>query len=539
MAEEKKVCIVTYYGVDGACGAAAARLAFPDAIVVTSSAARIGETLHDLSNDEWDQVHICGVGVSCDWAVVESPALTLKEGEAKLFWHCGRGYLNNEEQRIAKFCTPVFHSLDTNTASIVRSLDLGNRSDAQLLTELARCDKHVKDSSQTKVRTTEQTDWIDYIEASISHYFKYLDQEAYTRAIHKLAKYELTPQDRILIEIFRRSGYRYLLHGSSPATRKLKRRIQQCAEIDRHVIITGESGVGKEHVAHLLWEGSSQASGPFVPVNCASYAGNSSLANSDLFGHLKGAFTGAIGNRRGRFLEADTGILFLDELGELPLDVQAKLLRVIEDGWVTPEGADKPETQVNVRVVAATNKDLSHMIRGGSFRADFYHRIATLRIHVPPLKDRIEDISRIVEERLASLEKEGYTFRLTKKSYKALEQYAWPGNVRQLLKVLDRAVLLEMSVEEAILEEQTSGEASQYTDEVREPGNLLFPTSVDQVRTMKELQRLYAHNVWELCGKNYAMTARLLGVNPNTLRYTYATVRSSPVGTARKEKRQK
>jgi DNA-binding NtrC family response regulator len=521
VAHENKVCIVTYYGVDGACGAAAVLLAFPDATVMTSSAARIGETLSTLSHGEWNEVHICGVGVSCDWSQIEIPALAMRSEGVKVFWHCGREYLRDEEQRISLFCAPAFQSLGTNTASIIRSLDLGDRCDGHLLAELALCDKHVKSANGDKAQSLEQTDWTDFIEASISHYFKYLDQEAYTRAIHKLAKHELTPQDRVMIDIFRRSGYRYMLHGSSPATRELKRRIQRCSEINRHVIITGESGVGKEHVAHLLAEAGSRASGPFVPVNCASYAENSNLANSDLFGHLKGAFTGAITNRPGRFVEADTGILFLDELGELPLEVQAKLLRVIEDGWVTPEGADNPQRQVNVRIVSATNRDLSTMIRKGSFRADLYHRIATLRIHVPALRERVEDIPRIVEERLAVLEKEGYRTRLTRKSYKALEQYPWPGNVRQLLKILDRAVLLGMSVEDAILEEQTSGEAAQYADDLQGPSDLLFPTTMDQVRTMKELQKLYANNVWELCGQNYATTARLLGVNPNTLRYTY------------------
>jgi len=521
MVAQTRIAIVTYYGVDGACGAAAALLAFPNATVLASSAARIGETLHGLSQEKWDEIHICGVGIACDWDTIASSALTLRGKGSTVFWHCGREYLRDHETRIRAFCTPAFNARATNTASIVTTLGLERQPNAQRLTELASCDKHLGDLSPVKRRSPDQIDWTDFIEASISHYFKYLDQDAYLRAIQKLAKHELTPQDRSMIEIFRRSGYRYMLHGSSPATRELKRRIQRCAVINRHVIITGESGVGKEHVAHLLAEGGPRAQGPFVPVNCASYAGNSSLANSDLFGHLKGAFTGAIQNRSGRFMEADTGILFLDELGELPLDVQAKLLRVIEDGWVTPEGADTPQKQVDVRIVSATNRDLSAMIRNGSFRADLYHRIAALQIQIPSLRERTEDIPKIVEDRLAALEKEGYRSRLGRKAIKALEQYPWPGNVRQLLKVLDRAVLLEMTVEEALKEEQSSGEATQYEEADFGSPDLLFPTCVNEVKPMKEIQKLYANNVWELCGKNYATTARLLGVNPNTVRYTY------------------
>jgi len=214
--------------------------------------------------------------------------------------------------------------------------------------------------------------------------------------------------------------------------------------------------------------------------------------------------------------EADGGIVFLDELGELPLEVQAKLLRVLEDGRVTPEGADMPERQVNVRIVAATNRNLPAMIRDGSFRADLYHRLATLRVHVPPLRDRAEDIAEIVEERLAVLEREGYSGRFTKKDGEALEKYAWPGNVRQLIKIVERAVMLDMPVKDVLDEERELGE---MVESNREDG--LWPSATTNIMPMTDVQRRYARRAWEVHGNNYAATARALGVTTNTLRYTY------------------
>ena len=513
--------VVTYLSADGACAAAMMLLKHPDAAVITSSANRIGETFQALLESHPSSVHVCGVGVYCEWSELEQAAETLRENGTEIFWHCGRGYLDQEKASFEAFCIPVFQSAGTNTEAVARHFGLRDRPDAQFLINLAWFDHNVPGAKPQEELTREQADWLDFIEAAMSNYFKYQDLDPYAGLIRKLARQELSPKDHLDIEAFRRAGYRYVLHGVSPVMRALKRRIQKCAEVNRHVIITGESGVGKEHVAHLLWERSRQSSGPFVPVNCAMYAGNSNLANSDLFGHVKGAYTGAVSNRKGRFIEADGGILFLDELGELPLEVQAKLLRIIEDGWVTPEGADKPEKHVNVRIVAATNLELPRLIRAGGFRADLFHRLSTLRISVPPLRERPEDIDAIVKERLILLEREGRSPKLKKADFKILHGYDWPGNVRQLIKVLERAVLLDISIEASIEEERELSYATQWEDGDGVHQGPLYPADTGHVLPMKKIQRLYARNVWELCERNYTAAAKLLEVNPNTLRYTY------------------
>lgn len=518
---KSKVAVVTYYGVDGACAAAMLLLKYPDAAVIVSSANRIGESFQALEEEAYTQIHVCGVGVGCEWSTLAQAAQAVKKRGARITWYCGRGYLEQLAGAFKAFCEPVFLEEGTNTGAVAQYLGLGERCDAHLLVDLSWCDRYVKNARKRPDFTAEQSEWVDFVEAATSHYFKYQDQETYVTLVRKLASLTLGPRDRVLIETFRRTGYQYVLHGASPTMRKVKQRIQKCAQANRNVIITGESGVGKEHVAHLLWEGSAQAQGPFIPVNCATYAGNSSLANSDLFGHTKGAFTGATGSRKGRFIEADMGILFLDELGELPLEVQAKLLRVIEDGWVTPEGADRPERRVNVRIVTATNRDLPSMVRSGGFRADLYHRISALHIWVPPLRDRPEDIDAIASERLVLLQKEGYKAKLSRADLKELHSYDWPGNVRQLIKVFERAVLLGTSLAEAIEEERALGEVVQYGSERTRQSDTLFPVDRDHIRPMKEVQSLYARNVWELCGQNFSAAARALGVNPNTLRYTY------------------
>lgn len=190
----------------------------------------------------------------------------------------------------------------------------------------------------------------------------------------------------------------------------------------------------------------------------------------------------------------------------------------MEDGKVTPEGADRYETQVDVGIIAATNRDLVSMVRRGTFRADLYHRLATLRIHVPPLRDRKGDIRTIVEQRLETLATEGHSRNLSRKEWTLLTEYDWPGNVRQLIKLVDRAVLLDMTIDEAIQEERELGEIREASDhDTRD----LFPNDRRDIRPIAEIQREYAERAWHLHDKNYAATARALGVAENTLRYSY------------------
>jgi DNA-binding NtrC family response regulator len=515
MPPKKQPAVITYPGLDGACAAAVALLAHPKATVYLTSAARIGETLAELTASPPPEVLVCGVGVYSDWGPVQTALRKLRRNRCRVTWHCGRGYLNPE--RFTGICRTAFVDAETNTAGMAESLKVADRLEAHTLTSVAALDPRVTGASPDPEPGL--APWVALVDASLAQYLKYRDESPYLAAVRTLAAQQMSQRDQELIEEFRRTGYQYVLHGRANVMRTLRKRIQKCADANRHVLITGESGVGKEHVAHLLRERSNRAQGPFVAVNCALYAGNAGLANSDLFGHVKGAFTGANADRNGRFVEADGGVLYLDELGELPLLVQAKLLRVLEDGCVTPEGADRPHHTVRVRIFAATNRDLPAMIRAGEFRADLYHRLATLRIHMPPLRQRAGDIPDLVGTQLQSLRKDGYERTFSRADLQALKDYDWPGNVRQLIKLVDRVVLLDMSVREALEEERQLGELVAYPDVDAE--NAWLPATASAVKTLREVTDSYAHAAWLACDKNYTATAKALGISTNTLRYTH------------------
>lgn len=521
MGAKGKQVIVTYYGLDGACAAAVALNRYPKAEVVTTSARRVGETLQELSRTALSECHVCGVGIYCDWQDVEQACRGIKKRGGKVYWHCGRGYLEQDRERFTKFCTPVFIDAESNTGALAKYLQLTDEVIGGFLADLAVYDHRIPPGRAPKKPTAQQEKWIDLIAAAISQYFKYQDEDTYRDTIRKLSMLDLRMEDERAIAVFRETRFKYVLHGRSPQIRKLRERIKKCGQVDRPLIIMGESGVGKEHVAQLVREASRRREERFIVVNCALYAGSAGLANSDLFGHVKGAFTGADKDRQGRFVAADKGILYLDEVGELPLEVQAKLLRVFEEGWVTPEGADQPTAKVDVRIIAATNRDLPDMLRAGKFRADLYHRLTTLRLHVPPLRERLEDIRTILEERLELLRSEGYARTLSRSDYELLKDYDWPGNVRQLIKLIERAFYLEMPIREALEEERALGELRAPEDASPSQEDPLLPRSQREVRPLKEVMRQYARRTWDLFDHNTSAAAKALEITANTLRYTH------------------
>jgi DNA-binding NtrC family response regulator len=223
-----------------------------------------------------------------------------------------------------------------------------------------------------------------------------------------------------------------------PAMRQVFELVERVGASDAAVTILGETGTGKELVARALHARSSRKDGPFVPVNCSAIA--ESLIESELFGHEKGAFSGADRMRKGAFEEADRGTIFLDEIGELPLDLQPKLLRVLELGEVKRVGASRPIT-VNVRIVAATHRDLRAAVRGGKFREDLYYRLCVVPITVPPLRQRRGDVRALADGFLQRASPRGLVLRWSPEALAKLEGYDWPGNVRQLKNVVQRALL--------------------------------------------------------------------------------------------------
>lgn len=229
--------------------------------------------------------------------------------------------------------------------------------------------------------------------------------------------------------------------GSSPALLEAQTRLERFARVARPVLITGESGVGKELFARACYLLSPRNGRPFLTVNCAQFA-DENLLVSELFGHRKGSFTGAATDRKGLFEEADGGVLFLDEVGELSPRAQAALLRAIGVGEIVRLGESRAR-RVDVRVVAATNRDLRAMVADGSFREDLYYRLAPLRLRVPPLRERGDDWRKIAEAYLAGLSRQaGEPKRLGASAVRALDGYAWPGNVREVRGLLDTAFCL-------------------------------------------------------------------------------------------------
>ena len=234
---------------------------------------------------------------------------------------------------------------------------------------------------------------------------------------------------------------RFEIVGRSYAIRAVTDKIERVAKTPARVLISGENGTGKELVARAIHQQSQRADGPFVEVNCAAIP--SELIESELFGHMKGSFTGAVADRAGKFEQADGGTLFLDEVGDMSMAAQAKVLRVLQDGVVTRIGGSKP-VQVDVRVLAATNKNLSDEIAAGRFREDLFYRLNVVPIHVPPVRERREDIPLLVAHFLDQLtHREGIAPRaITADAVQRLQQLDWPGNVRELRNTIERLLIL-------------------------------------------------------------------------------------------------
>jgi PAS domain S-box-containing protein len=305
--------------------------------------------------------------------------------------------------------------------------------------------------------------------------------------------------------------------GESPALQKMLARLEAVAQTSASVLIQGESGVGKELVAHVIHARSPRSQGPLVKVNCASIPHE--LFESEFFGHVKGAFTGAHRDRVGRFQLADGGTIFLDEVGEIPLDLQSKLLRVLQESEYERVGDDRTHS-VDVRVIAATNRDLERAVADGRFREDLYYRLSVFPIDVPPLRDRGDDVVQIASH---FLEKTCQQFghrplTLSKQQAALLKRYDWPGNIRELKNVIERAVILSrgkvLRLDLAMSDILTSTADAEVQQ--RDPGASQLLTELE-LRDLERKNTLLALNLaeWRVSGPNGA--AKLLGVKPTTL----------------------
>ncbi|NCD25634.1 MAG: sigma-54-dependent Fis family transcriptional regulator [Deltaproteobacteria bacterium] len=296
--------------------------------------------------------------------------------------------------------------------------------------------------------------------------------------------------------------------GRSPAMVELASMIRAVAPSEASVLILGESGTGKELVAKALHQGSPRSGRELVTVNCAALAEN--LLESELFGHEKGAFTGADRRREGRFVQADGGTLFLDEIGEMALPLQAKLLRALQQGEVQRLGSDRP-IRIDTRVVAATNRDLEAEVRAGTFREDLYYRLNVISLRVPSLRERAEDIPLLAQHFLTRFATRNHkTFRgFAPRAMDAMLRHEWPGNVRELENAVERAVILAPG--ESITEVDLPASVRNALENSR-------PVQAGGGQSLEDVEREAIVRTLEQVGNNKSEAARLLGVTRVTLR---------------------
>lgn len=299
--------------------------------------------------------------------------------------------------------------------------------------------------------------------------------------------------------------------GESPAIKKIKETIERVAPTEARVLITGDNGTGKELVARWLHEKSNRANAPLVDINCAAMPGE--LIESELFGHEKGSFTSAIKTRIGKFEQANGGTIFLDEIGDMSLTAQAKVLRVLQEGKITRVGGEK-DISVDVRVIAATNKDLVKEAEEGRFRLDLYHRLGVIIVHVPSLNERREDIPLLAERFLKEVCEDGNIPKkiITPKALEELKLMNWTGNIRELRNVIERLVILSGNkvTEDEVRNYVTNTQAKDTPIDLFE--------SFDRFQDFKEhIERLFIEHKLQKFGWNVSKTAEVLDIQRSHL----------------------
>jgi DNA-binding NtrC family response regulator len=331
---------------------------------------------------------------------------------------------------------------------------------------------------------------------------------AVERAVERRA---LEEENRTLRRAVERTANLGDLIGASPALRDLAALIRKIAHNRSSVLITGESGTGKEVVARTLHFHGSRAAEPFVPINCTAIP--EGLLESELFGHVRGAFTGAHASKRGLFEQANGGTLFLDEIGDLGLGLQSKLLRVLQDREVRPVGGNT-SLPVDVRIIAATNRDLEKEMADGRFREDLYYRLAVIPIHIPPLRERPEDVPPLAEAFLRKHDPSGH-HRLTPEALARLTTQPWRGNARELENVIERAVALAEG-DEIQPEDLPLGDRA-VSDARARPAEALVRDGAQRGLSLGELEDLYIDEILRRTGGNKVRAAHLLGIDRKTL----------------------
>lgn len=524
----KRVTLLTSFGTDGAATAALVLRKYPDAELLSTSAARLADTLYECANTTLSQsakqkhipaqIIICGLGIRDGFAAILDSLKRADAAGLSVTWLCGRGYMNEHRHALAQLCETVFTPAASNAECALQHLGLEQNEANQFLLELAA------DYVEGRKTPEERLWWHNYLRACADRFFQYDDTEAYPQAIHKLAAGNpLTENDIRVVKRWRGGGMKAVPLGNSAPMRKLRQIIAKLGPVEAPVLILGPSGSGKELAARLLHESSQWRSGPFIAVNCAVLSASEELAADRLFGHVAGAYTGAIKDSPGAFEAAEGGTLFLDEAGELPLTVQTQLLRALEEKEISPLGTIRTRP-VNIRILAATNRPLLKMVREGTFRLDLYHRLNVLRVRVPSLAERKEDIKSIASGIVHELKSEGISLQLSENDWQTAQTYEWPGNIRQLVNLLRRAAYMELPLAKVIEEEQQqeredcgeSPDADKWS--ATSDKTFFLPETLAQVHPEEEIRRRYLRHVHKICGESTKLAAQALNITTNTLR---------------------
>ncbi len=330
-----------------------------------------------------------------------------------------------------------------------------------------------------------------------------------------LEKQALIDENRAFKRAQRQRGSVKNIVGTSEKMNAIFQMIETVAEVQSTVLITGESGTGKELVARAIHDLSNRAEKPFISINCGAFT--ETLLESELFGYIKGAFTGANTNRKGLFEAADKGTIFLDEIGEMSPAMQVKLLRVLQERRVRPVGAHE-ELKIDARVIAATNRDLKQMSTEGTFREDLFYRISVIPIHLPPLRDRTEDIPDLVGHFVQKFcDQSGRSLGVSPKTMDMLEKYMWGGNVRELEHTIERAVALERTDE--IQPERLPEHITNYNPERIKAEFELPADGLNLTAHLENLERTYVIEALRLTSGNQTKAADLLQMQVRSLRH--------------------
>ena len=468
------------------------------AAVAFASRQALPDVLAERAGGGFREVLLLGVGLSADPARLESAFGAMRSRGAKIRWISAADFPVPPEmpEKVRKLFEAHVGEADNLPGAVAEALGGGEDGLLELHADPGR--------------TAVSKAWRERVDAAgwsfaTSHDFAALESIARDLA-GGVPPERWSAEAKRLVEAFRQFGYRSL-QTASPAMRRLRKDISRVARSRAmRVLVTGESGVGKETVAQQIHVQSGRR-GPFLAFNCATVAKD--LLESQLFGHAKGAFTGATEARAGFFREADGGTLFLDEIAELTPEVQGVLLRVLQEGRVQPVG--EREVKVDVRVVAATNRDLATLVREGRFREDLFWRLSAVTLEVPPLRARTEDFRPLVRELWKSFAPGRKP--IGEEDVALLAAWDWPGNVRQLANVLERAAIFEdRTIAELLAEEKVRSA-------VRPPARDGAPPAVaDGDAPLEEVVRAHVRAVWERHGRNGSEAARILGISRNTLR---------------------